>query len=82
MHYLAHKSAPIPGSAQGLQTVSAQASFQVAHSSFICCVIPPLEPNGYSLLSFDQLLTEFFEPLDRYEAQLVIEDSWTAEVQN
>ena len=26
--------------------------------------------------------TEFFEPFDRYEAQLVAEDSLTAEVQN
>ena len=36
----------------------------------------------YSLLSFDQLGTEFLEPFDRWEAQLAIEDSWTAEVQN
>ena len=46
------------------------------------CIIHFLEPNGYSLLSFDQLLTEFLEPLDGREAQLVIEDSWTAEAQN
>ena len=35
-----------------------------------------------SLLRFDQLITEFLEPFDRCEAQLVIEDSLTAEVQN
>ena len=45
---------------------------------------------GYSLilrnllLRFDQLLTEYLEPFDRCESQLVIEDtcSWTAEAQN
>ena len=35
-----------------------------------------------SLLRFDQLITEFLEPFDRCEAQLVSEDRWTAEVQN
>ena len=31
-----------------------------------------------SMLSLDQLLTEFFEPLDLWEAHLVLEDSWTS----
>ena len=34
------------------------------------------------LLSSDQLLTEIFKPFDLCEVQLVIENSWTAEVQN
>ena len=35
-----------------------------------------------SLLRFNQLITEFFEPIDRCEAQLVAEDRWTAAEQN
>ena len=38
MHNLAHKSA-FPDGAQGLLTVSAQASLLLAHSSSFCCAI-------------------------------------------
>ena len=46
------------------------------------CPINSSKHNGYLLLSFNQFLTESFEPFDRCEAQLVTEESWIAEAQN
>ena len=54
-------------------------------SGYICIVICVYNSILLNLLlTFDRLLTEFFEPLYFYhcKAQLVIENSWTAEAQN